>query len=146
MKAYLIRWLTHTSLLAPFTAGRIGSLLRTSALGAAAACTGGPYGNTCGTRWYINGFDDVTGLGQQIAALEAISALLVNETAPPGTMEGVSIPEPPQQVTTIAPAPTDGSTGRPLHDPKPTPTPTSAPAPTSNVSRLTLPESLTFFE
>ena len=43
-KAYLARWLAGTSLMAPFTAGRVGMLLRASAIGASYACTGGPYG------------------------------------------------------------------------------------------------------
>lgn len=43
-KAYLARWLAGTSQLAPFTAGRVGELLRASAIGASAACTAGPYG------------------------------------------------------------------------------------------------------
>lgn len=124
MKAYLTRWLAGTSLMAPFTAGRIGTLLQTTAKGAASACTGGSYGNSCGTRWYINGYDGTTGLGQQIAALEAITALLVNQTAPPGTMQGTNknTTQPYHTPTTIAPAPTVGSTGQPLHDPPKQPT------------------------
>lgn len=43
-KAYLSRWLAGTSLMAPFTAGRVGTLLRESAIGASYACTGPPYG------------------------------------------------------------------------------------------------------
>jgi mannan endo-1,6-alpha-mannosidase len=83
MKAYLARYLAGTSLLAPFTAGRVGSLLRISAIGAAAACTTGPYGNTCGFKWYINGSDGTSGLGQQLSAVEVMYALLVNLTEPP---------------------------------------------------------------
>ena len=44
-KAYLSRWLAGTSLVAPFTASRVGTLLRASAIGASYACTGPPYGN-----------------------------------------------------------------------------------------------------
>jgi len=75
MKAYLSRWLATTSLLAPYTAGRIGALLRASALGAAAACTSGAYGNTCGSKWFINGFNNIAGLGQQLSALEVVTAV-----------------------------------------------------------------------
>lgn len=102
--------------MAPYTAGRIGSYLRASAMGAVASCTGGAYGNTCGTKWYINGYDSITGLGQQIAAMEVIGALLINETAPPGTMSDVLLPLPfPTPVTKILLSPT--GTARPLHDP-----------------------------
>jgi mannan endo-1,6-alpha-mannosidase len=83
MKAYLSRWLASTSLLAPFTAGRIAPLLRASAIGASDSCTGGPSGNTCGAKWYIGGFDGVSGLGQQLSAMEVIQSLLVNKTQPP---------------------------------------------------------------
>ncbi|RMZ81114.1 hypothetical protein DV738_g2413, partial [Chaetothyriales sp. CBS 135597] len=91
MKAYLSRWLARTSQMAPHTAGRIGALLKASALGAAAACTGGPYGNTCGVRWYVNGFDNQTGLGQQLSATEIFYSLLVNETSPPGYDPSLSV-------------------------------------------------------
>ncbi|RMZ88848.1 hypothetical protein DV736_g3926, partial [Chaetothyriales sp. CBS 134916] len=91
MKAYLARWLAGTSQMAPYTAGRIGTLLKASALGAAASCTGGPYGNTCGMRWYVNGFDNQTGLGQQLSATEIFYALLVNDTLPPNYDPHLSI-------------------------------------------------------
>lgn len=85
MKAYLSRWMAGTSQLAPQTTRRIGELLHASATGAASACTGGPFGNMCGTKWYIDGWDGSTGLGPQLSAMEVIQGLLVNETAPPPT-------------------------------------------------------------
>jgi mannan endo-1,6-alpha-mannosidase len=115
-KAYLARWLAGTSMLAPFTAGRVGTLLRTSAAGAAAACTGGPYGNTCGAKWYINGSDGTGGLGQQLSAVEVIYALLVNETAPPITLNNVRIRDEPATVTSLRPLPAaPSSTAKPLY-------------------------------
>ena len=74
MKAFLARWLADASILAPFTAGRVGTLLRASAIGAAAACTAGPYGNTCGNKWYINDSDGTTRLGQQLSVVDYIRA------------------------------------------------------------------------
>ncbi|RMD44747.1 hypothetical protein DV735_g323, partial [Chaetothyriales sp. CBS 134920] len=106
MKAYLARWLARTSQMAPNTAGRIGALLKASALGAASSCTGGPYGNTCGVRWYINGFDNHTGLGQQLSATEIFYSLLVNETSPPGYDAGLE----PSNISTSSPAPSTVST------------------------------------
>ena len=91
MKAYLARWLAATSLMAPNTAGRVATLLRASAFGAAASCTGGPFNTSCGTRWYNGGYDDHTGLGQQLSATEIFYSLLVNETSPPITGPGVTI-------------------------------------------------------
>lgn len=115
-KAYLARWLAATSLLAPFTAGRVGTILQASAMGAAAACTAGPFGNTCGTKWYVNTSDGTSGLGQQLAAMEVMYALLVNETAPPIYQPNVVIREEPANVTSVAPVqPSD--TNRPLVGP-----------------------------
>ena len=116
MKAFLVRWLAGTSMMAPFTAGRVGELLRTSAKGAAAACAGGRYGNSCGSKWYINGWDGTMGLGQQLCALEIMYALLVNQTNPPANAYSVDIhPAPTISVTpTVSPQPSE--TARPLHD------------------------------
>jgi mannan endo-1,6-alpha-mannosidase len=121
MKAYLIRWMAGTSLLAPFTAPRIGAILRASALGAAAACSGGSSGRDCGSKWYINGSDGTTGLGQQLAVLELTYALLVNQTMPPKTGPQVSISTEPANITDIlrtatATIPTPSQTARPLFD------------------------------
>lgn len=115
MKAYLARWLAGTSLLAPYTAGRIGGLLRASAVGAASACTGGPFGNTCGAKWYIDDWDGTSGLGQQLSALEVMYALLVNETTPPSMLNSVRIRDAPSNVATVLPDPSP-TIARPLHD------------------------------
>ena len=117
-KAYLARWLAGTSLLAPFTAGRIGLVLKASALGAANACTAGPYGNTCGGKWYLNEYDGTGGLGQQLSAMEVFYALLVNETAPPMTQSNVQIRTEPTSVSYMAPQPQPtqtAATARPLY-------------------------------
>lgn len=120
MKAYLARWLAGTSQMAPWTAGRIGGLLRTSALGAAASCSGPPDGNTCGVRWYTQGFDNRTGVGQQLSAMEVMYALLVNETSPPATGPNVVIRDAADNITFTAGIPTStgpsSPTARPLYD------------------------------
>ncbi len=121
MKAYLARWMAGTAQLAPWTAGKIGGLLRTSAQGAAASCSGPPDGKTCGTRWYTNGFDNRTGVGQQLAAMEVIYALLVNETTPPMTLPNVVIRDVPPNITTSTSSSstaegTSAATARPLFD------------------------------
>ncbi|KAF2136167.1 glycoside hydrolase family 76 protein [Aplosporella prunicola CBS 121167] len=81
-KAYLAQWMAKTSVLAPFTKDTIQPLLQASAQGAAAACSGGEDGETCGYRWDV-GFDGNSGLGQQLAALEVIQSLLVSEAPAP---------------------------------------------------------------
>lgn len=119
-KAYLARWLAGTSILAPWTAGRIGALLKASAAGAAAACTGGIDGQSCGFRWYTGGYDDNTGVGQQLSAMEIMYSLLVNQTAPPKTLSNVHIRDAPDNLTvTASGSPDPEPSRRPLHDGQP---------------------------
>ncbi|KAK5168174.1 hydrolase 76 protein [Saxophila tyrrhenica] len=51
----------------------IDAVLKASAEGAAAQCTGGPSGKYCGTDWSAK-FDGTTGLGQELGALEILLA------------------------------------------------------------------------
>lgn len=74
-KAYLSRWMSKSALLVPSIQANVTSLLQTSATGAAASCSG-LNNNTCGTRWYTNGWDGTVGLGQELTALETVQALL----------------------------------------------------------------------
>lgn len=118
MKAYLSRWLATSSVVAPYIAGRVGTVLRASALGAASACTGGPYGNSCGSKWYINGYDGITGLGEQLSALEVVTGLLVNSSIPPYHQPQVTIANVPLTAlpTTVGINSSPKSTANPLHD------------------------------
>lgn len=59
--------------------------LESSALGAAQNCVGGSDGSTCGTKWYEDGWDGTTGVGQQMCALETFQALLVQASSGPLT-------------------------------------------------------------
>lgn len=90
-KAYLARWMWATTQVAPYTRSAVMGLLRPSAQGAAAACSGGSDSVTCGSRWYTNAFDNVYGVGEQLSALEVIQGLLVNDTAPPLTGPNVEL-------------------------------------------------------
>ena len=72
-KAYLARWMTVTSQLAPFTAETILPKLQASAAGAAAQCTGGDNGRKCGRRWYSTTWDGSSGVGQQVSPRNSIS-------------------------------------------------------------------------
>lgn len=78
-KAYLSRWLAKTMVLAPFTAETIRPLLEASAMAAAKSCSGGTDGATCGTKWWVGGYDGTTGVGQQLSALEVIQSLLIED-------------------------------------------------------------------
>jgi mannan endo-1,6-alpha-mannosidase len=125
MKAYTIRWLAATSKMAPFTAGRIGDILRASAQGAAASCNGGHDGTTCGSKWYTRAWDGTSGLGQELSALEAMYALLVNQTNPPAIYPNVNIdpalPSPTNDVSATSMLPPVSDAARPLHDGAPLP-------------------------
>lgn len=119
MKAYLSRWLATSSVVAPWIAGKVGILLRASAIGAASACTAGPFSNTCGSKWYINGSDHLEGLGQQLSALEVMTGLLANGTSGPRHLSQVTISYPTSFPTSIAAASQPSSTAPPLHDSPP---------------------------
>lgn len=113
-KAYLARWLTGTGILAPYTQGAIAKLISPSALGAAASCSGGADNQTCGSKWYVNGWDGTSGVGQQLAAMEIFQCLLVNNTNPPMVAGNVHIRSAPAQ-SPIAPLEVT-PTARPLFD------------------------------
>ena len=119
MKAYLARWLATSSVVAPYIAGRVGTLLRASATGAAKACTEGVYGNTCGSKWYTGSFDNVTGLGQQLSALEVTTGLLANGSEGPRHLPQVTISYPDTFPTAVLPDSFPSETAEPLHDPPP---------------------------
>lgn len=121
MKAYLARWLAASSVVAPYLSGRVGTLLRASASGAAQSCTGGPYGNNCGSKWYINGYDGLTGLGEQLSALEVVTGLLANGSTPPMHQPQVTIANIPLTAlpTTVQVTTNPTETADPLHDAPP---------------------------
>lgn len=87
-KAYLARWLAKTTVLAPTLAGvdAVMPLMRSSARGAAAACSGEADGSSCGYRWDVGGYDGKAGVGPQLAAMEVIQALLVGRAPAPATL------------------------------------------------------------
>ncbi len=82
-KGYLSRFMYSSTLMLPSLTPAVRKLLDASAAAAAAACSGA--GDQCGQKWYVGGFDDSVGLGQQMCALETIQGLLVDQAAPPLT-------------------------------------------------------------
>jgi mannan endo-1,6-alpha-mannosidase len=93
-KAYLSRFMWGTTQMAPFTYPQISKLLHPSSEAAARSCSGGADGTTCGAKWYVGGWDHNPGVGQQMSALEIMQGLLLNQTAPPMTSDGVVIGTP----------------------------------------------------
>jgi mannan endo-1,6-alpha-mannosidase len=82
-KAYLSQWMAGTAVLIPSFQSAILPFLQASAVGAAKACAGGGNGQMCGSRWYTGNFDGLTGVGQQLAALEIMHGSLVPGTTKP---------------------------------------------------------------
>lgn len=95
-KAYLARWMAATAQIADFTEEPIMTKLRASAIGAAAQCTGGANGRTCGRRWYQPQWDGKFGPGEQMSALSVIQANLIQKVKAPVTQDkgGTSKPDP----------------------------------------------------
>ncbi len=84
-KAYLARWMAATTQIAPFTYDFIQPKLHASAQGAAAQCSGGTSGTTCGRMWYKSTWDGKMGVGEQMSAMSVIQANLISKVAPPVT-------------------------------------------------------------
>lgn len=87
-KAYLARWMTASTQVAPFIAEQLRPKIEASAKGAAQQCSGGNTGSSCGMRW-VDGdkYSGTTGVGEQMAALEAIQSVLIENAEPPLTMK-----------------------------------------------------------
>lgn len=106
-KAYLSRWMAKTAVLAPFTSEKITKYLETSAVAAGKTC--GDDGASCGTRWYTGSNDGVTGIGQQLNAMEITQALMtLKKKTLPGT-GGSPAPKPSSAAPSsskVAPTPT----------------------------------------
>jgi mannan endo-1,6-alpha-mannosidase len=85
-KAYLARWIAATIVRAPYTYPQLKPMLETSAKAAAAVCTGGANGTSCGAKWWKGPiFDGQVGVGQQMSALEVIQSNLITEVTGPVT-------------------------------------------------------------
>lgn len=80
-KAYLARWMGWTMLVAPWTRDKLMPRLRASAVAAAKQC--GPGKNGCGLRWWRGASDNEVGVGEQMAALEVMQNLLIDQVAGP---------------------------------------------------------------
>ncbi len=76
-KAYLARFMTYSAQVAPFISDTVFDHLRISAPAAAASCSGGADGVTCGMSWLTGFWDGSYGVGQQMSAMETIQNLLV---------------------------------------------------------------------
>lgn len=79
----------YVAQMVPSTANKIVPLLKTSAVAAAKSCTGGSTGILCGMQWTLGSWDGLSGVGEQLSALNTIqSSLVVKVTAPVTTDTG----------------------------------------------------------
>ncbi|KAI7536700.1 mannan endo-1,6-alpha-mannosidase [Hortaea werneckii] len=76
-KAYLARWMSKASVVAPYISESVNKLLTDSAEAAAEACSGGTDGVTCGQKWYTGEWDSDYGISEQLSALEVVQSLLL---------------------------------------------------------------------
>ncbi|KAF4632523.1 hypothetical protein G7Y89_g5609 [Cudoniella acicularis] len=85
-KAYLARWMAASTKMAPNLTDAVMAKLGPSAQAAAAQCSGGENGRTCGLKW-TNGsvWDGTYGVGQQMAALEVVQSNLIQSARGPVT-------------------------------------------------------------
>jgi mannan endo-1,6-alpha-mannosidase len=96
-KAYLARWMGYTMKVAPWTTELLLPKMRASAQAAAKQCNAGEDQQTCGLKWTLNGQNDGSfGVGEQMAAMEIIQNLLIDEVPGPVSMDngGVSKSDP----------------------------------------------------
>lgn len=96
-KAYLSRWMGYTMIVAPWTRDLLLTKMQTSAVAAAKQCNAGPDQNQCGLRWTNNGANDGSfGVGEQMAALEVMQNLLLDDVPGPVTEKngGISKSDP----------------------------------------------------
>jgi mannan endo-1,6-alpha-mannosidase len=87
-KAYLARFMASSAKVAPWLYDTVRPYIEASAVAAAAQCSGGDDGVTCGLRWTDNStWDGSHGVGQQMAALEIVQALLIDVSSAPVTAD-----------------------------------------------------------
>jgi mannan endo-1,6-alpha-mannosidase len=105
-KAYLARFMVKTATAMPSTKETIAKYLKSSAKAAAKACPVGD-GLNCGAVWYTGTTDGVTGLGQQLSALEVTQALLAikQHSIPSAGDDAKPQPEPSSTKSTVASTP-----------------------------------------
>jgi mannan endo-1,6-alpha-mannosidase len=89
-KAFLARWLVLTAQLVPELYERIFVYLRKSASGAAGQCIGGALGRHCGREWNSTIWDGTSGVGEQMSALAAIQAMMMDTTSLPAPVRATT--------------------------------------------------------
>lgn len=134
-KAYLARFMAKTAAVAPFTKDKITKYLTASAVGAAKSCDGNGKA-TCGSKWYTGKWDNTSGVGQQLAALEVTQALLSLMQNIVPAKQGAAEPQP---TATVTPEPSSAPTDTAPTDSAPTDTAPTDTTPTDTAPTDTAP-------
>ncbi|KAF2207213.1 glycoside hydrolase family 76 protein [Cercospora zeae-maydis SCOH1-5] len=94
-KAYLSRFMAVSTQYAPWLYNQVRPYIEANAVAAGQQCSGGNSGTSCGLQWTKGAtYDGTTGVGEQMAALEIIGALMITEVPAPvssktgGTSQG----------------------------------------------------------
>ncbi|KAG0675841.1 hypothetical protein C6P40_001508 [Pichia californica] len=84
-RAIVANSLGNVAQLVPEYKDRVLKIINASAKGAAASCSGGSDGVTCGKDWSTGSWDGLYGLGEQISALEIIQNTVITDLELPCT-------------------------------------------------------------
>ncbi|KAK2603617.1 hypothetical protein QQS21_004198 [Conoideocrella luteorostrata] len=82
-KGFIHRWYSVIAQMVPTTYQTVSPILTKSAAASIKQCTGGAFGRQCGFKWASGRYDGMTGAGQQMSVLGAVSSQLVGK--PPVT-------------------------------------------------------------
>lgn len=92
-KAYYIRWVAVSTKWAPWLYDWVEPYFISTAQAVGLSCNPAEIGAVCGQRWDTGSFFNTTGPGEQMCALEAMNALLINQAAGPVTANTGGISE-----------------------------------------------------
>lgn len=84
-KAYFIRWVAVSTKWAPWLYEMVEPYLVATGQAVAQSCDPADPGAICGQRWNTGSFYNATGPGQQMSALSAMNALLIQQARAPVT-------------------------------------------------------------
>lgn len=95
-KAYYLRWVAVSTKWAPWLYDIVEPYFISTAQAVGLSCNPAEIGAVCGQRWDTGSFFNTTGPGEQMCALEAMNALLINQAEGPVTAKtgGISKGDP----------------------------------------------------
>lgn len=86
-KSYFIRFAAASTKWAPFLAEPMRPYFLATAQAAAKCCVPGDPGVICSHKWELGEYDGITGVGEQLCALQAMQSLLITDAGLPVTTD-----------------------------------------------------------